>query len=140
MAKFLLHLKQFLNPMCLRLNDRAIPVPTISITGTKLGIPDDSDISSSGGPCPKYLLRADMRYDWDTNIMTAVMEAPGIRKADFEADLRTCPFTRHRLVKVTGKNQPGDGTWAFQERRYGEFYRLIIVPIDTKVSQQYLHT
>ena len=140
MAKFLLHLKQFLNPMCLRLNDRATPVPTISIAGHTLGILPGPDVSPPGGQCPTYLLRADMKYDPNTNTMTTAMEAPGIRKADFEADLRTCPFTRHRLVKVTGKNQPGDGTWAFQERRYGEFYRLIIVPIDTKVSQQYFHT
>ena len=132
---FFSHLKQFLNPTCLRLNDRATPVPTISITGHTLGILPGPDVSPPGGQCPTYLLRADMKYDANTNTMTTVMEVPGIRKADFKLMLMTCPYTGQRLLRISGKNQPGGGTWTFQERKYGDFGRNLIVPAGTKVCR-----
>ncbi|TDL24437.1 hypothetical protein BD410DRAFT_719224 [Rickenella mellea] len=89
--------------------------------------------TSSHEPSRNYMIRTDVHYAPETNLLTAMFEIPGVKKADLSVSLRVCPYSRVKRLRVTGKSQPAfaDHGYSLRERKYGSFQRDIIVPQET---------
>lgn len=82
------------------------------------------------------LITADVHFDATTNEMTAVFELPGLKKCDLTIRMQICPYSGVRQVTIMGRRRPlfPQGVYTVQERKFGDFYRTVVVPLDTKVS------
>lgn len=84
----------------------------------------------------KMLIRTDVHFDIVAREMTAVFELPGLKKHDLNIKMHVCPYSRVRQLLIMGRLQPTlpVGIYTIQERKFGDFYRAVVVPLDTKVS------
>ncbi|THV07409.1 hypothetical protein K435DRAFT_333040 [Dendrothele bispora CBS 962.96] len=57
-------------------------------------------------PRQRLVPRSDVQYDPRTNVLTACLEMPGVRKADLRVTLSTCLFNRIRQVVIQGFSNP----------------------------------
>ncbi|KAJ7162640.1 hypothetical protein C8R43DRAFT_880071, partial [Mycena crocata] len=82
----------------------------------------------------QYKIRADTHYDPATQIWTALLELPGMKKSDLTIKLATTPFNRSRQITVNGESHPPLPATVptHRERKYGRFMRAFPVPVDTK--------
>ncbi|KZP28357.1 hypothetical protein FIBSPDRAFT_852862 [Athelia psychrophila] len=82
----------------------------------------------------RFLIRADVHYDGDANMLTAHLELPGLTRRDLSITLSTCAFNRVRQVVVAGRSKPtlSEAGYAIKERKYGDFSRTFAVPPETK--------
>lgn len=95
----------------------------------------------------RYLLRADVHYNSATNIITAMLELPGVKRSDVRIGVHVCEETKEKQIVVRGRSRPllpehapttEDSTiecYFRQERKYGEFKRVLVVPSELKVRQ-----
>ncbi|KAH9939840.1 hypothetical protein B0H21DRAFT_29349 [Amylocystis lapponica] len=85
-------------------------------------------------PQRRYAIRADVHYDAEENVMTAMLELPGLKKSDLRLTLAVCPYSRVRQLTVSGTSRPTlpPHGHTVQERKFGAFARTIVVPPDTK--------
>lgn len=74
----------------------------------------DSHSISSGARPQRYIIRTDVSYDRHHNMLTAVMELPGVKKgsSDLSVVLSTCIFNRVKQVTVSGIVRPVAPTFA----------------------------
>ncbi|KAG9218000.1 hypothetical protein CCMSSC00406_0010417 [Pleurotus cornucopiae] len=81
-----------------------------------------------------FNIRADVQYDPDTKMLTAMLELPGSKRTDLSVRLSTCVWNRVKQVTVSGKSKPGfpEGSLAVRERRFGQFSRTFAVGAETK--------
>lgn len=49
-----------------------------------------------------FLLRTDSHYDPEAKKFVAMLEVPGVRKADVRVTLSTCPWNRVKQITVSG--------------------------------------
>lgn len=82
------------------------------------------------------MIRTDVHYSEQSNVLTAMLELPGVKKADLSLALRICPHSRVKQLSVSGKSGPvfADEGYTLRERKYGEFHRMLVVPPETTVS------
>ena len=68
--------------------------------------------------------------------MTAMFELPGLKKHDMTITMHVCPFSGVRQLTIMGRSRPvlPEGMYSVQERKFGDFYRTVVVPLHTKVS------
>ena len=86
-------------------------------------------------PVRRYAIRADVHYGSEENVMTAMFELPGVKRSDLRVTMSVCPFSRVRQVTVSGLARavlPVQGH-SVRERKFGEFFRTLPVPPDTRV-------
>lgn len=86
----------------------------------------------------RYSIRADVHYSAEDNVMTAMFELPGVKKGDVRITMSVCPFSRVRQLSISGLSRavlPLQGH-SVRERKFGEFFRTIAVPPETKVRRQ----
>ena len=81
-------------------------------------------------------ITTDVHFDPAASEMTAVFEVPGLKKRDLSIHMCLCPYSRVRQIIITGRSRPvlPQGIYTVQERRFGDFYRTVVVPVNTKVS------
>ncbi|KAF4563722.1 hypothetical protein EYR36_002963 [Pleurotus pulmonarius] len=81
-----------------------------------------------------FNIRADVQYDPDTKMLTAMLELPGSKRTDLSVRLSTCVWNRVKQVTVSGKSKPGfpEGSLSVRERRFGQFSRTFAVGAETK--------
>ena len=89
----------------------------------------------------RYMIRADVHFNTDENIITAMFELPGVKRPDLRITMSVCPFSRVRQVTISGVSR---GTLPVQghqvrERKFGEFFRTLAVPPETKVRRSPPH-
>ncbi|KAG5645492.1 hypothetical protein DXG03_005900 [Asterophora parasitica] len=115
--------------------------------GSAIGSPVDTFMPPPTKPEPRrlYLLRTDSQYDPETKMLVAMLEVPGVRKADVKVTLSTCPWNRVRQITVSGIARPvfapaassesadGRPELTIRERKFGEFSRTFAVPSDVNV-------
>ena len=84
----------------------------------------------------KMRITTDVHFDPAASEMTAVFEVPGLKKRDLSIHMCLCPYSRVRQIIITGRSRPvlPQGIYTVQERRFGDFYRTVVVPVNTKVS------
>lgn len=83
-----------------------------------------------------WTICADTDIDDSTNILTVVLELPGVRPSDISIQLATDIHTKVRQLSITGTSRPAfpEGrVHTVRERKYGKFSRHISVPLDTQV-------
>ncbi|KAI0701998.1 hypothetical protein BC835DRAFT_1264152 [Cytidiella melzeri] len=80
------------------------------------------------------LIRADVHFNTSANCMTAIFELPGLKKHDLAIKLHMCPYSHVQQLTVVGRSRPAlpEGVYTVQERKFGNFYRTVVVPLDTK--------
>ena len=85
----------------------------------------------------RYNIRTDVHYDMSTNLMTAMLELPGLKKSDLKITMNRCPYSRLRQLTIRGRSRPvlPSNGHTVQERKFGEFARTLVVPLDTKVRK-----
>jgi len=78
-----------------------------------------------------------MHYDTDANVLKAMFELPGLKKTDIKIILSKCPHTRVKQIMVSGTSKSvfPDAGHSVRERRFGRFYRALVVPPDTTADQ-----
>ncbi|EIW74320.1 hypothetical protein CONPUDRAFT_113320 [Coniophora puteana RWD-64-598 SS2] len=76
-----------------------------------------------------YGLRMDLHYSEETHRMTALLEAPGLRRSDVSIVLNTTVNSLRQVV-VAGRARPvlPELGYTVRERKYGDFKRTIVVP------------
>ncbi|KAM5532169.1 hypothetical protein V8D89_014194 [Ganoderma adspersum] len=82
----------------------------------------------------RYMITADVHFNADENVITAMFELPGVKRPDLRITMSVCPFSRVRQVTISGVSR---GTLPVQghqvrERKFGEFFRTLAVPPETK--------
>lgn len=85
-----------------------------------------------------YTLCTDIQFDTVDNVIVAMLELPGVKKADVRISLATCPFSRARQLTVSGSSRCALSTergHTVLERKFGDFTRGICVPPETLVCQ-----
>ncbi|KAF7291937.1 hypothetical protein MIND_01219200 [Mycena indigotica] len=94
----------------------------------------------------RYLIRTDTHYDSNTQILTAMLEVPGIKRQDIRITIGTTLFNRLRQVTVHGSSRAcfpppihRANTAALRERKYGKFSRAFPVPEDTRVCVPFIN-
>jgi HSP20 family molecular chaperone IbpA len=95
----------------------------------------------SNAPRKRYIIRTDSNYDPESKVLTAMLELPGVKKADVRVTLSTCHYNGVRQITVSGHTNPvfavsPEGIGAdltIRERKFGEFTRTFAVPTDIKV-------
>lgn len=87
----------------------------------------------------RFLIRADVHYDGEANMLTAHLELPGLTRRDLSITLSTCVYNRVRQIVVAGRSKPtlSEAGYAIKERKYGDFSRTLAVPPETKVRRTY---
>ncbi|RDB30435.1 Heat shock protein 16 [Hypsizygus marmoreus] len=127
----------------------AVPSPAsgssrIASYGSVIGSPDTSVVPQFSRPemsarRRRFILRTDMNYDPETKILTAMLEVPGVKKADVRVTLSTCHYNRVKQITVSGHSTPvfppvsdGGETTTVRERLFGEFSRTFAVPSEIK--------
>jgi hypothetical protein len=108
---------------------------------------------------PRYGIRSDVDYDPVSNVLTAVMELPGVRRNDLRVVLEPSRINRVKQVRISGEVRPVPFSNPFvrtasavatpgaphqnigenpqmtvRERKYGQYFRAWIVPWETRVS------
>ncbi|KAL6303291.1 hypothetical protein BKA93DRAFT_735239 [Sparassis latifolia] len=85
-------------------------------------------------PPRRYTIRMDVQFDAADNMLTAMLELPGVRKADLRLTLATCPYSRVRQLTIAGtvRSTLTPRGHTVQERKFGEFARTLVVPPETK--------
>ncbi|KAI0698052.1 hypothetical protein C8T65DRAFT_582171, partial [Cerioporus squamosus] len=82
----------------------------------------------------RYGIRADIHFNTEENLITAVFEIPGVKRNDLRITMSLCPFSRVRQVSISGTARsflPLQGH-SVRERKFGEFFRTMVVPPETK--------
>ncbi|KAI0088995.1 hypothetical protein BDY19DRAFT_947182 [Irpex rosettiformis] len=104
-----------------------------SVLSAGMGPPGFPFISRPS-PLKRMLIRTDVHFDIATNEMTAVLELPGLKKHDLTIQMRMCPYSRVQQIIITGRSRPAlpQGIYTIQERKFGDFFRTVVVPVDTK--------
>lgn len=84
----------------------------------------------------RFIIRTDVHYDAEKNVLTAHLELPGLKKRDLSITLSTCVYNRVRQLLIAGRLKPTlpEAGYAIKERKFGEFSRTLAVPYDTKVG------
>ncbi|KAF5383147.1 hypothetical protein D9615_005015 [Tricholomella constricta] len=138
-----------IQPSSSSVHSPAIPSPA-SVTsrlasyGSGIGSPVDTLLAPSVRHETRrlYLLRTDSHYDPESKKLIAMLEVPGVRKADVRVTLSTCTWNRVRQITVSGIARPvfppasmsestdGVPELTIRERKYGEFARTFAVPSD----------
>ncbi|KAI0371296.1 hypothetical protein BV20DRAFT_942491 [Pilatotrama ljubarskyi] len=82
----------------------------------------------------RYGIRADIHYSAEENLITAMLELPGVKRSDLRITMSRCPFSRVRQINIAGVSRPrlplqGQGV---RERKFGQFARTLVVPPETK--------
>lgn len=82
----------------------------------------------------KFIIRTDVHYDFETRLLSASLELPGLKKNDISIVLSTCCYNGVKQVVVSGRSRPvfPSKGYAVRERKYGEFTRTLVVASDTK--------
>lgn len=91
-------------------------------------------------------MRADVHFDRVSNVVTAMLEVPGVKKHDLRFTLSVCPYTRVKQLSISGVSRPAfpfpepagqgqghESSVQVQERNFGEFSRTLVVPPETQV-------
>ena len=88
----------------------------------------------------RLIIRTDVHFDPAANEMTAVFELPGLKKHDMTIRMQMCPYSGVRQLTVMGRSRPvlPEGMYTVQERKFGDFYRTVVVPLNTKVRVRLL--
>lgn len=94
----------------------------------------------------RFIIRADVHYDPESQLLTAMLELPGVKKSDVRVTLSTCYYNRVRQLTVRGQTHPAfpipmtsplqgsvGSDMTIRERRFGEFTRTFPVPANIKV-------
>ena len=93
--------------------------------------------SQEAPPTRRFIITSDVYFDVDSKVLSAMLELPGVKKADLSIKLSTCFYNRVKQVTVSGQSKPAfpeDGNRCkVRERKYGEFTRTFAVPQDTQV-------
>ncbi|KZT04076.1 uncharacterized protein LAESUDRAFT_658558, partial [Laetiporus sulphureus 93-53] len=79
----------------------------------------------------------DMQYDLLSNVLLTMLELPGVKKTDVHITLATCPYSRAKLLTVSGTSRQllsPDRGHTVCERKSGEFVRSIAVPPETSIQ------
>ena len=87
----------------------------------------------------RYGIRTDVHFNTEENVITAMFELPGVKRTDLRLTMSVCPFSRVRQVTVSGVSRgmlPQQGH-QMRERKFGEFFRTLAVPPETKVRRLY---
>lgn len=94
-------------------------------------------------PRKRFIIRTDANYDPESKVLTAMLELPGVKKADVRVTLSTCYYNGVRQITVSGHSDPvfrsmsSEGRpgadLTIRERKFGEFIRTLPVPSDIKV-------
>lgn len=91
-------------------------------------------------PVKRYLLRTDVHFNSRTNIITAMLELPGVKRNDVRIGVHVNTETQEKQIVIRGRSRPllptraptpEDGAvecYFRQERKYGEFKRILVVP------------
>ena len=76
--------------------------------------------------------RLDLYEDKNSNLVTATLELPGMKKEDISIDVHQEQLT------ITGEaeadSEVKDGAYTLRERKFGKFTRSIKLPKGTKAS------
>ena len=112
--------------------DPTSPADTLAIQATQL-----PTAHTQGPPAfaKRYSIRADVHFDAASNQMTVMLELPGLKKSDIRIVMNVCPYSRVRQLTISGRSRSPlpAGTFTVQERKFGDFSRVVPVPSDTKV-------
>jgi len=81
------------------------------------------------------VIRTDIHFNSETNVLTALCELPGRSKGDVNVVLSTNTMNRVRQVVVTAKppQDLADDGYVVRERRLGNVSRTFVVPSQTTV-------
>ena len=84
----------------------------------------------------RYGIRADVHFDAASNEMTVMLELPGLKKSDIHIVMNVCPYSRVRQLTISGRSRSPlpPGVYQVQERKFGDFSRVVALPMDSKVS------
>lgn len=84
----------------------------------------------------RLLITADAHFDQDNNLLTATFELPGMKRDDLQVSLNVCPYSRSRQIHIQASNRPAvpHSPTTVYERKYGNLWRSLNVPIETKAS------
>ncbi|KZT68358.1 hypothetical protein DAEQUDRAFT_692559 [Daedalea quercina L-15889] len=91
--------------------------------------------TSPQGAARRYNVSTDLQFDTVDNELVAMFELPGVKKADVRIALATCPFSRVKLLTVSGTARSLLATergHTIRERKAGDFARSIGVPPETQ--------
>ncbi|EPS94919.1 hypothetical protein FOMPIDRAFT_48550 [Fomitopsis schrenkii] len=94
-------------------------------------------VRSANPPTPArcYTLCTDIQFDAVDNVMIAIFELPGVKKADVRISLATCPFSRAKQLTVSGSSRSALATergHTVLERKFGDFAKSICIPPETQ--------
>ncbi|KAF7796160.1 hypothetical protein EIP86_007334 [Pleurotus ostreatoroseus] len=84
----------------------------------------------------RFSIRTDVHFDAANNMMTAMLELPGLKKGEIRILMNVCPFSGVRQLTISGRNRPSfpSGLYTVRERKFGAFFRTIPVPMQTKAE------
>ena len=97
--------------------------------------PEVTPTAPRTGLVRRYGIRADIHFNAEENVITAMFEIPGVKRDDMRITMSVCPFSRVRQVSISGMSRsmlPLQGH-SVRERKFGEFFRTMVVPPETKV-------
>lgn len=99
-----------------------------------------SNPAPASNPPQRFIIRTDVHYDADAKVITAMLEVPGVKKADLSVTLSTCVYNRVKQVTIAGNSKPTfpESGYAVRERKFGDFQRTLAVPPDTTVRSAYV--
>nr|GAT48831.1 predicted protein [Mycena chlorophos] len=86
----------------------------------------------------RYLIRTDTHYDPATQMLTALLEIPGVKRRDVRITIGTTIYNHQRQVTVQGVLNAyfpptADGRpESLRERKYGRYGRRFTVPANTR--------
>lgn len=83
-----------------------------------------------------FKIRTDVYRDPATNICTAIMEMPGVKKDEVKIVLTTDKYSGARELNVTGDRRLAypSVNYMAREIKHGVFQRYVVVPLATKVN------
>jgi HSP20 family molecular chaperone IbpA len=96
------------------------------------------EFGSGSGSEHRFIIRTDVHYDPESKVVTAMLELPGVKKADVSVTLSTSLYNRVKQVTVSGRSRPAfpldsGHVHTVRERKFGVFTRTFAVPSDLKV-------
>ncbi|KAI0709608.1 hypothetical protein C8Q72DRAFT_871426 [Fomitopsis betulina] len=118
----------------------SVTCPAVSLWRNRVLRPSamgSGEAGTSANPPPLsrcYTLCTDIQFDTVDNVIVAMLELPGVKKADVRISLATCPFSRARQLTVSGSSRCALSTergHTVLERKFGDFTRGICVPPET---------
>lgn len=101
-------------------------------------LPAQAHHQAAQRPAPdakRYIIRTDIHYDAEKNLMTVMFELPGLKKTDLRMRLSVCPYSRVRQLTISGRCKPTlpETGFTLKERKFGDFIRTVVVPYNTQV-------